>query len=69
MEEARDYELINKVLDFYKILHKDELEIAEYVIEIIAKHLNKKHFREKRNINVRALVKTFEDLNNKKIEK
>ena len=68
MEETRDYELINKVLDFYKILHKDELEIAEYVIEIIAKHLNKKHFREKRNINVRALVKTFEDLNIKKIE-
>ena len=68
MEDSRDYELMDKVLDFCELLNAEELEIAQHLIEIIDKHLNKKHFREKIHINVRALVKTFEDLNIKKVD-
>ena len=57
MEASRDYELMDKVLDFCELLNGEELEIAQHLIEIIDKHLNKKHFREKIHINVNNQVK------------
>jgi hypothetical protein len=62
MEDSRDYVLMDQINNLYDLLNKEELEVAYAVINIIAIHLNKKHFREKDVINVRALVKTFEEL-------
>ena len=62
MEDSRDYVLMDQINNLYDLLNKEELEVAYAVINIIATHLNKKHFREKDVINVRALVKTFEEL-------
>ena len=63
MDDSRDYILINKIKALYSILDKEELDVAYNVIKMISDHLYKKHFRDKDTINVRALVKSFEDLN------
>jgi len=63
MEDSRDYILINKIKALYSILDKEELDVAYNVIKMISDHLYNKHFRNKDIINVRALVKSFEDLN------
>jgi len=62
MEDSRDYVLMDQINNLYDLLNKEELEVAYAVINIIATHLNNKHFRKKDVINVRALVKTFEEL-------
>lgn len=65
MEEdnlSRDYVLMDEITNFYDVLNKEELEVAHSVINIIATHLNNKHFRKKIKINVRSLVKTFREL-------
>jgi len=61
-EPLRDYVLMDEIIKFYDLLNKEESEVAYSVINIIATHLNRKHFRKKLKINVRALVKTFEEL-------
>jgi len=62
MEDSRDYVLMDQINNLYDLLNKEELEVAYAVINIIATHLNNKHFRKKDVINVRALVKTFKEL-------
>jgi len=64
MEDSRDYVLMDQINNLYDLLNKEELEVAYAVINIIATHLNNKHFRKKDVINVRALVKTFKELDN-----
>lgn len=59
---SKDLLLMDKVTDFYSNLHKDELEVAYYLMNIISEHLHKKHFKNKIHINVRALVRTFDEL-------
>lgn len=61
-ELSKDLLLMDKVTDFYSNLHKDELEVACYLMNIISEHLHKKHFKNKIHINVRALVRTFDEL-------
>ena len=61
-ESSKDLLLIDKVTEFYSNLHKDELEVAYYVMNIISNHLHKKHFKNKIHINTRALVRTFDEL-------
>ena len=61
-EPLRDYVLMDEIIKLYDVLDKDELEVAYNVINIIASHLNNKHFKKKITINVRALVKTFGEL-------
>lgn len=61
-EPLRDYVLMDEIIKLYDVLDINELEVAYNVINIIASHLNNKHFKKKININVRALVKTFVEL-------
>ena len=61
-DSSKDLLLIDKVTEFYNELNKDELEVAYYIMNIISNHLHKKHFKIKININVRALVRTFDEL-------
>jgi hypothetical protein len=64
----RDYELLNLVDTQYKTYNKEQLESAHEIINIIAQHLSKKYFEEKQEINIKALVKTFEELDEIGIE-
>ena len=60
--DIRDYVLMNKVDNLFRLLKGDELKGAHTVISVITTHLMKKHFDDKIEINVKALVKTFEEL-------
>ncbi len=61
-ETIRDYTLMSKIDKVYKSFNKEELQSAHLIIAIIAEHLNEKHFNQKIEINRKALVKTFEEL-------
>lgn len=64
----RDYELLILIDTQFKGYNKEQLEIAHEIINIIAQHLSKKHFEEKQEIDIKALVKTFEELDEIGIE-
>jgi hypothetical protein len=61
-DSIRDYELMTKVGYLYQNLTKEELKGAAALIFEISAHLKKKHFEKKIKINRKALVKTFEEL-------
>ncbi len=61
-DSIRDYELMTKVGELYRDLTKEELKGAAALIFAISAHLRKKHFEKKIKINRKALVKTFEEL-------
>lgn len=58
----RDYELMEQVEKFCKKLPERELEAACEVMDIISRHLTYRHFEKQEEIDVKALVKTFEEL-------
>ena len=60
--DIRDYVLMNKIDNLFRLLKTEELKGAHTAISVIASHLSKKHFEDKIEINVKALVKTFEEL-------
>jgi hypothetical protein len=64
----RDYELLNQIDNAFKTYNKEQLESAHEIINIIAQYISKKHFEEKQEINIKALVKTFEELDEIGIE-
>ena len=64
----RDYALINTIEEIYNTLNIHELQVVQSVIGAISHHLFTKHFDEQIEINVKALVKTFEDINELAIE-
>ena len=68
-QEIRDYHLLDKINTLYNAMTTEELKAAHRVIAIISDHLDKKHFGEKIEINVKALVKTFGELDEIGIEK
>jgi hypothetical protein len=61
-DTIRDYTLMNKIDKVYKTFNTEELKSAHLIIAIIAEHLNEKHFGQQIEINRKALVKTFEEL-------
>jgi hypothetical protein len=66
--DMRDYALIRKVDNLLRLLNLEELKGAHTAISIISSHLSKKHFDDKVEMNVKALVKTFEELDEIGIE-
>ncbi len=58
----RDYLLLKDINELYQSMSKDELKGASIVIRTIAYHLSKKHFDDEKEIDLYALIKTFEDL-------
>jgi hypothetical protein len=60
--DIRDYTLMDKINKLYTLMTIDELKIAHSMIALISDHLDKKHFTDKIEINVKALVKTFGEL-------
>jgi hypothetical protein len=60
--DIRDYVLMNKIDNLFRLLTTEELKGAHSAISVVALHLSKKHFEDKIEINVKALVKTFEEL-------
>jgi hypothetical protein len=58
----RDYILLNKINTLYSTMTDEELKIAHSVIAVISDHLDKKHFTDKIEIDIKALVKTFGEL-------
>ena len=65
----RDYELMSKINNIFEKLDYEQITSAHNIVSIIKEHLYKKYFDEKIEINVRSLVKTFEDLNDIALEK
>lgn len=59
---TRDYVLLDKINALYFTMTKEELTLAHSIIRTISSHLHTKHFEDKTEINVKALVKTFEEL-------
>ncbi len=60
--DIRDYILLNKINMLYNTLTDNELKIAHSVIALISDHLDKKHFTDKIEIDIKAQVKTFGEL-------
>lgn len=60
--EIRVYEILNEIGDALGEMKEDELLAAESVIHVIHRYLNRVYFEEQREVNVRALTKTMEDL-------
>ena len=60
--DIRDYPLMEIVHRLYGTMNTEELKAAHAVIGAIAQHLDKKHFDDKIDINVKSLVKTFGEL-------
>ena len=59
----RDYYLLDKIDNLLRsISNTNELTAVLTTIHIIAEHLHNKHFDEKIQINIKALVKTFGEL-------
>ena len=58
----RDYELMNRIGTLYQTLTTEELKGAAALIFQISAHLRKKHIENKIRINRKALVETFEEL-------
>jgi hypothetical protein len=67
--DIRDYVLMDKINKMYDTLNNKELEVVHNVINLISQHLDDKHFNKKIDINVKALVKTFGELDEIGIEK
>lgn len=61
-DSIRDYQLMNDIDTLFRTYNKDQLISAHEIINLIAQHLNKKHFEDQKEINIKALVKTFEEL-------
>lgn len=61
-DSIRDYELMTRVGKLYQTLLSEELKGAAALIFEISSYLRKKHFEKKIKINRKALVKTFEEL-------
>lgn len=62
MDDIRDHKLIDKVNTIFSSMNNNELDSAHKIISVISNHLFKKHFVEKKEIDINALVKTFEEL-------
>lgn len=60
--DIRDYPLMDRIDNIYRSLSTEQLKGAHIIINTIAAHLNKKHFEDKIEINMKALVKTFGEL-------
>jgi hypothetical protein len=61
-DSIRDYELMTRVGKLNQTLTPEELKGAAALLFEISAHLRKKHFEKKIRINRKALVKTFEEL-------
>jgi hypothetical protein len=61
-DSIRDYELMTRVGKLNQTLTPEELKGATALLFEISAHLRKKHFEKKIRINIKALVKTFEEL-------
>lgn len=59
---SRDYALMNIVEDKINTLSSTELKGAHIILKAIAHHLYVRHFEEQAKIDINALVKTFEEL-------
>lgn len=66
--EIRDYELMNKLHELFESLSDKERIGAYDTIYVIASHLVYKYFEEKQEIDIKALVKTFEEVYERSIE-
>jgi hypothetical protein len=60
--DIRDYPLMELVHTLYTSMNTEELKAIHAVMAAIAQHLEKKHFHDKIEINVKSLVKTFGEL-------
>jgi hypothetical protein len=63
MSSIRIYEVQNEVEDKLNEMSEEELLGAEDVILIMYRYLHRVHFQEQREVDVRALAKTMEELN------
>jgi len=61
-DNIRDYILMDRIDNIYRSLSTEQLKGAHIIINTIAAHLDKKHFEDKTEINVKSLVKTFGEL-------
>ena len=68
MSELRIYSLINDIGHVLENLNKEELIGANSVLGILSHYLTKTHFEEQKEIDVKALVKTIEELDEISVE-
>ena len=61
-QPIRDYQLLAKVDDILRKMTDEERRGANMVLSVVNCHLFQKHFEEKAEIDIRALVKTFGEL-------
>jgi hypothetical protein len=68
MSEIRIYSFFEDVVRVLENLNKEELIGANSVLGILSHYLTKTHFEEQKEIDVKALVKTVEELDEISIE-
>jgi len=61
-EDIRDYVLLENINRILQSMSATELKTANLIIKSIAQHLDNKYFNEKATIDIKALVKTFGEL-------
>lgn len=62
MESIRYYTILNRISDEIYKMSKDELNGALTVLQILNSELYQRHFENQEVINIKALVKTIEEL-------
>lgn len=62
MDYIRYYEVFNEISESINKMNKDELNGAFYVIYPLFSEFYRRYFTDKEEINVKALVKTLEEL-------
>jgi hypothetical protein len=68
MSELRIYSLFEDITRVLENLNKEELIGANSILGILSNYLTKTHFEEQKEIDVKALVKTIEELDEISIE-
>jgi hypothetical protein len=68
MSELRIWTIFNDIGKVLENLNKEELLGANSVLGILTHYLTKTHFEEQKEIDVKALVKTIEELDEISIE-
>jgi hypothetical protein len=68
MSELRIWTIFNDIGKVLENLNKEELLGANSVLGILSHYLTKTHFEEQKEIDVKALVKTIEELDEISIE-
>jgi hypothetical protein len=68
MSELRIWTIFNDISKVLENLNKEELLGANSVLGILSHYLTKTHFEEQKEIDVKALVKTIEELDEISVE-